>query len=105
MKKFLSILLTLAMMLSLIIVATLPTAAIDGEWTVVAQGKQETEQIGEDSYSSVAGYHYDNEGFHLDAANWAGHTPWASLMLFLRSHIPHDLLYPLQVPQRYTCPF
>jgi len=77
MKKFLSILLTLAMMLSLIIVATLPTAAIDGEWTVVAQGKQETEQIGEDSYSSVAGYHYDSEGFHLDAANWAGHTPWA----------------------------
>ncbi len=77
MKKFLSILLTLAMMLSLIIVATLPTAAIDGEWTVVAQGKQEAEQIAEGSYSSVAGYHYDSEGFHLDAANWAYQTPWA----------------------------
>jgi len=77
MKKLISILLALAMMLSLVIFATLPTAAIDGDWTVVAQAKQENGEIAEDLYHSVAGYEYTEEGFRVIPANWAGQTPWA----------------------------
>ena len=77
MKKLISIILALAMMLSLVIFATLPTAAIDGDWTVVAQAKQENGEIAEDLYHSVAGYEYTEEGFRVIPANWAGQTPWA----------------------------
>ena len=77
MKKILSILLTLVMMLSLVIVAAVPAAAIDGDWTVVAQAKQENEEIDEGMYSSVSGYEYTDDGFHLTGANWAGQNPWA----------------------------
>jgi len=77
MKKLICLLLVLAMMISLIIVATIPTAAIDGDWVVVAQADQEFGEIPEDEYKSVAGYEYCMEGFRLISANWAGQTPWA----------------------------
>ena len=77
MKKLLSIMLAMAMVLSLVIVAAVPAAAIEGEWTVTAQADQENGVTKEENFNSVAGYEYDANGFHMTAANWAGQTPWA----------------------------
>jgi len=77
MKKFISMVLAVAMIVSLLIVATVPTAAVDGDWVAVGRADQYDGSASKSDYESVAGYYYDDEGFHLTAANWAGQTPWA----------------------------
>ena len=77
MKKLLSIMLAMAMILSVVIIAAIPTAAIDGDWTVVSQAKQESGEVDENKQNSVAGYEYTSDGFHVISANFAGQNPWA----------------------------
>ena len=78
MKRFISILTAFALLISLAVVAALPaSAAIEGDWIAVGRANQYDGSIPESEYTSVAGYEYDGEGFHLTAANWAGQTPWA----------------------------
>ena len=40
MKKFISMLLAAAMIVSLLIVATIPTAAVEGDWVAVGRADQ-----------------------------------------------------------------
>ena len=67
----------MAMILSIVIIAAVPTSAVDGDWTVVARPEQERGELSEDKHESVAGYYYDATGFHMTAANWGGQTPLA----------------------------
>ena len=76
---FISIMLAMAMILSIVIIAAVPTSAVDGDWTVVAKPEQERGELSEDKHESVAGYYYDATGFHMTAANWGGQTPLARL--------------------------
>ena len=76
MKKLLSIMLAMAMILSVVIIAAIPTAAVDGDWTVVAQAKQESGEVDENKQNSVAGYEYTADGLHIISPNFAGQNPW-----------------------------
>ena len=78
MKRFISIIAAIAVLLSLVVVAAIPaSAAIEGDWVAAGRANQYDGSIPESEYTSVAGYNYDEEGFHMTAANWAGQTPWA----------------------------
>ena len=78
MKKIICSLLVIAMTFSLVIVAAITSAAaVEGDWIAVGRANQYDGSTPESEYFSVAGYEYDEEGFHLTSANWAGQTPWA----------------------------
>lgn len=76
MKKILSTLLVAAMLLSLVIVASVPVAAVDGQWTVYGPASQYAEDYDGDP-RSVPGYEYTEDGLHMIPANWSTSSPWA----------------------------
>ena len=79
MKKILSIVLALTMILSLSVVfATNAVAADDegaGMWTVLAH-ENEYEEDYEGDKTSIPGYKYDTEGFHTYGGEWAADAPY-----------------------------
>ena len=80
MKKILSTLLVAAMLLSLVIVAAVPAAAVDGEWAVYAPASQYADGYDGDP-KSVAGYEYTDDGLHTIPADWAkaAQSPWVQV--------------------------
>ena len=74
MKKLLATALALAMLLSMVAVAAIPAAAVDGDWTVMGP-------IGEffDDYEGEPachpGYEYTEEGLQTINADWRDETP------------------------------
>ena len=76
MKKILSALLVMAMLLSLVIVAAVPAAAVDGDWTTYGPASQYADGFDGDP-KSVAGYEYTDDGLHMIPGNWSDTTPWA----------------------------
>ena len=75
MKRILSTLLVAAMLLSLVIVASVNVAAVDGQWTVYAPASQYAEDF-EGDPKSVPGYEYTDDGFHMIHGNWSSTSPW-----------------------------
>ena len=74
MKKLLATALTLAMLLSMVVVAAIPATAVDGDWTVMGS-------IGEffDDYEGEPqchpGYEYNDEGLQTIDADWRDEVP------------------------------
>lgn len=85
MKKILSALLSVAMLLSLVVVATLPTAAAASDWTVWTEATAYEPGVLDEEKKSVAGYDYESgifEGFHASNFGeniWQYNTPYAHL--------------------------
>ncbi len=75
MKKILSVLLTAAMLLSLVIVASVPAAAVDGEWAVYASSQQRDPAFDDDK-KSVPGYEYTDDGFTTIPGDWSTSSPF-----------------------------
>ena len=79
MKKILSFILAAAMLLSMIIVVSIPTAAIDGQWTTYT--KPSDYGTNDDSTPKdpvVAGYKYTSEGFTTVDADWTNRSPFVT---------------------------
>ncbi len=82
MKKILSTLLVAAMLLSLVIVAAMPTAAVEGgDWTTWGEAIQYGDNISDEAKTDVAGYDYEGifDGFHSVGANWAHQSPFTHM--------------------------
>ena len=69
MKKIISALLSIAMILSLAAVICIPTAAVDGNWIAYSNAGEYRENY-DDDYSSVIGYEYTDEGLRIIPADW-----------------------------------
>ncbi len=69
MKKFLSVILALAMLLSLSAALAVTTSAVDGEWMVYSSKGQYEEDF-EGDKAPVPGYEYTDEGFRVIPADW-----------------------------------
>ena len=80
MKKFLSLLLAVAMIVSTLIIVSLPASAVEGDWMVYARKEQYRDDYEDDEYVSVMGYEYTNEGFHTTSPEfYAGQSPRGGL--------------------------
>ena len=80
MKKIISTLLIAAMLLSMVIIVSVPAAAADGEWTTYAS--PDTYGVNEDGTPKepvVAGYEYTAEGFTTIDADWTGRAPFVTV--------------------------
>lgn len=77
MKKILSTLLVAAMLLSLVIVASVPAAAADGMWLVYATASDYV--LPDSERSSVPGYEYTDDGVRVIPADWDGQVPFATV--------------------------
>ena len=79
MKKILSTLLVAAMLLSMVIVAVVPaSAADDSDWDTYGRASQ-YDPDSDDDKTSVPGYEYTDDGFHMTPADWSTATPWGQL--------------------------
>ncbi len=77
MKKILSTLLVAAMLLSLVIVASVPAAAADGMWLAYATASDYA--LSDSERSSIPGYEYTDDGVRLIPADWEGQAPFATI--------------------------
>ena len=79
MKKILSTLLVAAMLLSMVIVAAVPASADDDSfWVTYGRASQHDPDFSDDM-TSVPGYEYTDDGFHMTSADWKDSTPWGQL--------------------------
>ncbi len=69
MKKFISGLLSLAMIFSLAAVIGIPAAAVEGDWMAYSSAGEYRDDF-EGDYTSVIGYEYTNEGLRVIPADW-----------------------------------
>ena len=76
MKKILATLLVAAMLLSLVIVAAVPAAAADGDWTTYATASEYVEGA---EKSSVPGYKYTEDGVSMIGADYTGQIPFGTI--------------------------
>ena len=80
MKKFLSLILAAAMLVSIIVVVSVPAAAADGDWTTYASPDAYLENDdGTPATPVVAGYEYTAEGFTTVDADWTGRSPFLTV--------------------------
>ncbi len=80
MKKFLSFVLAAAMLLSVMIIVSVPAAAVDGEWTTyTSPSDYGTNEDGTPKTPVVAGYKYTEEGFTTVDADWTGRSPFVTV--------------------------
>ncbi len=83
MKKVLALIIAAMMIVSMIPVMAITTAAADveGNWTTYrsAAGYDEPEEGEEESYTPAPGYEYNNEGLHLTSPSYAGCTPFGTV--------------------------
>ena len=75
MKKILSTLLVAAMLLSLVIVASVQVAAVDGMWNTYSHAAQHFDGFDGDP-TSVVGYEYTADGLHTVPADYSTSTPF-----------------------------
>ena len=74
MKKLLATALTLAMLLSMVAVAAIPAAAVDGDWTVIGSTGKFYDDYEGDDYC-IPGYEYTDEGLQTISPDWRDETP------------------------------
>ena len=80
MKKFLSFILAAAMLLSVMIIVSVPAAAVDGEWTTYTRPSDYgTNEDGTPKTPVVAGYKYTEEGFTTVDADWTERAPFVTV--------------------------
>ena len=80
MKKFLSLLLAVAMLVSTFIIVSLPVLAVEGDWMVYSRKEQYRDDYEDDEYVSVMGYEYTSEGFHTTSPTFfEGQSPRGGL--------------------------
>ena len=99
MKKILSTLLVAAMLLSLVIVAAVPAAAVDGEWAVYGPVSQYVDGYDGDP-KSVSGYEYTDDGFHTIPADWEGagkQTPWVQVETKEKVNLKDGVFFQIRV--------
>ena len=99
MKKILSTLLVAAMLLSLVIVAAVPAAAVDGEWAVYGPASQYVDGYDGDP-KSVSGYEYTDDGFHTIPADWEGagkQTPWVQVETKEKVNLKDGVFFQIRV--------
>ena len=99
MKKILSTLLVVAMLLSLALVAVVPTAAADDEagfWSVYGRASHHDEDY-EGDKTSVPGYEYTDDGFHMTSADWSSTNPWGQLQTTEKVYIKDGVYMQVRV--------
>lgn len=74
MKKIISALLSVAMIISLAAVISIPAAAVEGDWLVYSSAGEYRDDF-EGDYSSVIGYEYTDEGLKIIPADWRDFGP------------------------------
>ena len=74
MKKLLATALSITMLLSMAVVAAVPAAAVDGDWTVIGQTGKFFDDYEGDDYC-VPGYEYTDEGLQTISPDWRDETP------------------------------
>jgi len=80
MKKFLSLLLVIAMIVSTFIIVALPASAVEGDWMVYARKEQHRDDYEDGEYVSIMGYEYTDEGFHTTSPEfYEGQSPRGGL--------------------------
>lgn len=80
MRKILSFILAAAMLLSVMIIVSVPAAAVDGEWTTYATPTDYgTNDDGTPKTPVIAGYEYTSEGFTTVDADWTGRSPFVTV--------------------------
>ena len=77
MKKFLSVLLVAAMLVTTLVVATVSVSAVDGDWSVYAIKSQYLDGYA-DIMRDVPGYKYTDEGLQMIPSTWKDSTPYAT---------------------------
>ena len=75
MKRFLAVMLTVAMLVSLIIVSTVSVSAVVGDWSVYTNSGSYKDDA--DTIRDFPGYEYTDEGLHVIPAEWSQTGPWA----------------------------
>ena len=78
MKKILSMLLVVAMLISTVIVMAVPAAAVDGEWSVYSSKDDDLLAEEGEEVRSVAGYQYTEEGLKIVPADWKDWSPYVT---------------------------
>ena len=78
MKKLLSVFLTAAMLLTLVVALAAPASAVDGAWWVYCSKGYYREDF-EGDEPSIVGYEYTAEGLRVIPADWRDHKPAAGL--------------------------
>ena len=99
MKKILAMLLTIAMLLSLVIVATVNVAAAEeneGMWTVLGNAQQYDENYFDDK-KDVPGYEYTNDGFSTVTPAWATSTPYATIQSKVKVNLKAGVYFEVRV--------
>ena len=80
MKKLLSLLLAVAMLVSALVIVAIPASAVEGDWMVYSRKEQYRDDYEDDEYVSVMGYEYTNEGFHTTSPTfYEGQSPRGGL--------------------------
>ena len=82
-KRMITLLICVAMILSIIPVMTISTsAANEGMWTTYRRANEypseDEEEDEEKAYVPAAGYHYSSDGFTIDQPDWTGITPFVT---------------------------
>ena len=75
MKKFLSLLLAVAMLITTVVVATVSVSAVDGDWSVYTVKSQYFAEYA-DVVRSVPGYEYTSEGLSMISVDDEGNSIW-----------------------------
>ena len=77
-KKNLGALLAISMLLSALLIFSIPTYAVDGDWNVLGTATEYDEDF-DGVPVSRPGYEYTDEGLHMIPAKWEGHqTPFGT---------------------------
>lgn len=99
MKKILAMLLTVAMLLSLVIVATVSVAADDenaGMWTTWGSSEQYDADFSDDP-SSVPGYEYSEDGLKVPAADWTTGTPFFTVQSKVKVDLKAGVYFEIRI--------
>lgn len=78
MKKTLSLILSLVMIISTFAVFTVSSTAagVEGEWTVWGRNEWYDEDADPEDKKPLPGYEYNDDGFHTISPDYTNYTPW-----------------------------
>ena len=102
MKKFLSVLLVAAMLVTTLVVAVVNVSAADGDWAIYTMKSQYLDGYA-DVMHSVPGYEYTDDGLTMittdeDGNNiWSDHNPYATFQTIDKWYLPDGIYLQVRV--------
>ncbi len=103
MKKILSLMLALVMIVSVFVFSTITASAAQGEWDVYAS---RGDYVNEDDPNnrSVPGYEYTKEGLHMISANYENSTPYGIFQTKDKVDIREGVYLKVRIDEGFTHP-